>query len=158
MLIKRSNLTQQYAHIYLLQSHSTCFGRHSTHHQETLKTVTATSGIGHSTGTATSFQPRWKEVAVNKYLHIVASSWTFLLTLNHDARNHEFKKKSIICIYWLHFLFSKFLLSSILNCFRSSLFISTNWFFVLSIILQYLNVFIWLKIKWTWRLKSGSRH
>ena len=34
-----------------------------------LKTVTATSGIGHDTGTATSFQrglirPRWKEVAV----------------------------------------------------------------------------------------------
>jgi len=24
---------QQYAHIYLLQSHSTCFGCHSTHHQ-----------------------------------------------------------------------------------------------------------------------------
>jgi len=34
-----------------------------------LKTVTANSGIGHNTGTATSFQrglirPRWKEVAV----------------------------------------------------------------------------------------------
>ena len=34
-----------------------------------LKTVTATSGIGHNTGTATSIQrglirPRWKEVAV----------------------------------------------------------------------------------------------
>jgi len=34
-----------------------------------LKTVSATSGIGHNTGTATSFQrgligPRWKEVAV----------------------------------------------------------------------------------------------
>jgi len=25
---------QQYADIYLLQSHSTCFGHHSTHHQE----------------------------------------------------------------------------------------------------------------------------
>jgi len=34
VLIKRSNLTQQYADIYLLQSHSTRFGRHSTHHQE----------------------------------------------------------------------------------------------------------------------------
>jgi len=33
-LIKRSNLMQQYADIYLLQSHSTCFGRHGTHHQE----------------------------------------------------------------------------------------------------------------------------
>ena len=28
---------QQYAVIYLLQSHSTCFGRHSTHHQEYYK-------------------------------------------------------------------------------------------------------------------------
>jgi len=34
MLIKRSNLMQQYADIYSLQSHSTCFGCHSTHHQE----------------------------------------------------------------------------------------------------------------------------
>ena len=69
MLIKGSNLTQQYAGIYLLQSHSTCFGPSSG----ALKTVTATSGIGHNTGTATSFQrgllrtvlsrPRWKEVA-----------------------------------------------------------------------------------------------
>jgi len=25
---------QQYADTYLLQSHSTCFGRHSAHHQE----------------------------------------------------------------------------------------------------------------------------
>ena len=34
MLIKRSKLMQQYADIYLLQGHSTCFGCHSTHHQE----------------------------------------------------------------------------------------------------------------------------
>jgi len=34
LLIKRSNLMQQYADIYLLQRHSTCFGCHSTHHQE----------------------------------------------------------------------------------------------------------------------------
>jgi len=25
---------EQYSHVYLLQSHSTCFGCHSTHHQE----------------------------------------------------------------------------------------------------------------------------
>jgi len=94
-----------------------------------LKTVFATSGVGHDAGTAASFhrgliRPRWKEAAVpaswpipevadtvfstpddgycdtrnmwsdcavNKCLHTVASSWTFLLTLNHDARNHEFK-------------------------------------------------------------------
>jgi len=47
---------QQCADIYLLQSHSTCFGCHSTPSSGALKTVTATSGIGHNTGTATSFQ------------------------------------------------------------------------------------------------------
>jgi hypothetical protein len=30
---------------------------------------------------------------VDKCLRTVASSWIFLLTLNHDARNHEYKKK-----------------------------------------------------------------
>jgi len=61
---------QQCAEIYLLQSHSTCYRCHSTH-SGALKSVTATSGIGHNTGTATSFQrglilirPRWNEVAV----------------------------------------------------------------------------------------------
>ena len=44
---------QQYADIYLLQSYSTYFGCHSTHHQEYYKTVT---GTGHNTGTATSLQ------------------------------------------------------------------------------------------------------
>jgi len=31
---ENSNQMQQYADIYLLQSHSTCFGCHNTHHQE----------------------------------------------------------------------------------------------------------------------------
>ena len=82
---------QQCADIYLLQSLYTF--RVSQHPSSgALKTVTATSGIGHNTGTATSFQrglirtlhivipdgcvcsiqfsfdvlikPRWKEVAV----------------------------------------------------------------------------------------------
>ena len=49
-----------------------------SHHPSSgaLKTVTATSGIGHNTGTATSFQ-----------------RGLIRLTLIHDARNHEFKKK-----------------------------------------------------------------
>jgi len=46
---------QQYADIYSLPRHSTCFGRHRTHHQEYLKTVSATSGISHGNGTVTSF-------------------------------------------------------------------------------------------------------
>jgi len=45
---------QQHADIYLLQSHSTCFGCHIT--SEVLKTVTAASDTGHNTGTATSLQ------------------------------------------------------------------------------------------------------
>jgi len=60
---------QQYVGIYILQNHSTCFGCHSTHHQEYIKTVTAASGTGHNIGTATSLQrgpigTRWREVAV----------------------------------------------------------------------------------------------
>jgi len=39
---------------------------------------------------------------VNKCLHTVASNWTFLLTLNHDARNHEFKKKESKSLYCTH--------------------------------------------------------
>jgi len=63
-----------------------------------LKTVTATSGTGHNTGTATSLQrsligtavllmmgavtPETCRVtiAVNKYLHTVASGWIFINT------------------------------------------------------------------------------
>ena len=41
------------------------------------------------------------DLVVNKYLHTVASGW-FLLTLNYDARNHEFK----IYIYLLTYLLS----------------------------------------------------
>jgi len=45
---------QQYADIYLLQSRSTCFRCHPS--SAVLKTVTAASGTGHNTGTATSLQ------------------------------------------------------------------------------------------------------
>jgi len=59
---------QQYADIYLLQSHN--MFRVSQHPSSgILKTVTAISGTGHNTGTATSLQrgpigPRWREVAI----------------------------------------------------------------------------------------------
>jgi len=59
---------QQYADIYLLQS--LYMFRASRHPSSgVLKTVSATSGISHDTGTATSFhcgliRSRWKEVAV----------------------------------------------------------------------------------------------
>ena len=47
---------QQYADIYSLQSHSTCFGCPPHPSSAVLKTVTSTSGTGHNTGTAVSIQ------------------------------------------------------------------------------------------------------
>jgi len=43
---------QQYADIYLLQSHCTCFGCPPHPSSGVLKTVTAASGTGHNIGTA----------------------------------------------------------------------------------------------------------
>jgi len=47
---------QQYADIYLLQSHSTMFLVSQHPSSGVLKTLTAASGTGHNTGTATSLQ------------------------------------------------------------------------------------------------------
>jgi len=47
---------QQYADIYLLQNHSTYFGCPPHPSSVVHKTVTAASGTGHDTGTATSLQ------------------------------------------------------------------------------------------------------
>jgi len=88
---------QQYADIYLLQS--LYMFRVSKHPSSgVLKTVTATSGTGHNTGTATSLQrglqatlqflgllmmgaltpETCRVTAVNKYLHTVASGCIFI--------------------------------------------------------------------------------
>ena len=63
----RSNKMQQYAGIYLLQNHSTRFGRPSRPSSWVQKTVTAASGTGHSNGAKTFLQcgllrPRWRKV------------------------------------------------------------------------------------------------
>ena len=47
---------QQYAEIYLLQNHSTCFGCPPHPSSGVLKTLNAASGTGHNIGTATSLQ------------------------------------------------------------------------------------------------------
>jgi len=47
---------QQYADIYLLQSHSTCFRCPQNPSSGVLKTVSAASGTGHNIGTATTLQ------------------------------------------------------------------------------------------------------
>jgi len=55
---------QQYADIYLLQSHSTCFGCPQHPSLGVLNTVTAASGTGHNIGTATSLQ---RGLSVNNF-------------------------------------------------------------------------------------------
>ena len=47
-ILIRPNKMQQYAGIYLLQNHSTCFGCPSHPSSGEHKTVTAASGTGHS--------------------------------------------------------------------------------------------------------------
>ena len=66
-ILIRSKKMQQYAGIYLLQIYSTCFGGPSQPSSGVHKTVTATSGTGHSNNTATTFLqrglwPRWRKV------------------------------------------------------------------------------------------------
>ena len=74
---------QQYADIYSLQNYSTCFGCHSTHHQEYQKLYP---------------QPPVQVILLVQLLpsYVVWSGlvyicWIFLFTLNYDAQNHELK-------------------------------------------------------------------
>ena len=62
-------MQQQAVWFILLQNHSSCFGCLPHPSSGVLNTVTAASGTGHNTGTATSLQrgligPRWGEFAV----------------------------------------------------------------------------------------------
>jgi len=71
--LKKSNEMQQYADIYLLLNYCTCFGRPSRPSSGVHKTVAADHTIR-----ATSFLKRdqiTSYLAVNKYLHTVASRW-----------------------------------------------------------------------------------
>ena len=70
---------QQYADIYLLQSHSTCFGCPQYPSSGVLKTVTAASGTGHNTGTATSLQRGLirQQAKVSTYLFTAKSLCVF---------------------------------------------------------------------------------
>jgi hypothetical protein len=91
--LKKSNKMQQYADIYLLINYSTCFGR-SSRPSSVHKTVSAASGTDPTVWGA-SFLKRdqifiiiiiiniiiiWSHLrklylAINKYLHTVASRW-----------------------------------------------------------------------------------
>ena len=103
-ILIRSNNMQQYAGIYLLQNHSTCFGCLSHPSSGVHKTVTAASGISHSIWATTllrrghiwpRFMYSWecdrhpKHVewfAVNKYVHTVASRWILLTLILRRSR------------------------------------------------------------------------
>jgi len=71
---------QQYADIYSLQNYSTCFGCHSTHHQEYQKLYP---------------QPPVQVILLVPLLpsYVVWSGLVCLFILNYDARNHELKIK-----------------------------------------------------------------
>ena len=58
-ILIRSNKMQQYAVIYVLQNHSTCFGCPSHPSSGVHKTVTAASGTGHITYLRNNFPPTW---------------------------------------------------------------------------------------------------
>jgi len=75
---------QQYADMYSLQNYSTCFGCHSTHHQEYQKLYP---------------QPPVQVILLVPLLPsyvvwsglVVRVELDFLFTLNYDAQNHELK-------------------------------------------------------------------
>jgi len=74
---------------YLFTAKSLYMFRVSQHPSSgVLKTVTAISGTGHNTGTATSLQHGLIGTpdAVNKYLHTVASGWIFINICNSRSR------------------------------------------------------------------------
>jgi len=66
----------------------------------------------------------YSKLAVNKYLHTVASCW-ILSIQSHDARNHEYKIKNVLL--WVgikYFRFTSFLASA--TAFRSTKILTTN--------------------------------
>jgi len=67
------------------------------------------------------------DCAVNKCLHTVASSWTFLLTLNHDARNHELKKKLLLFLNGVKIFYSIVSLWLKLHSTSRGIFLLAHW-------------------------------
>jgi hypothetical protein len=88
---------------------STCFERHTAHHQE-LKTVIAASGFTHVCGcrqlpgfellmmSGVSLETCWaiKKHWNNKFYYTVASCCTFLYDLYYDARSYEYQVYKLI--------------------------------------------------------------
>jgi hypothetical protein len=105
----RSNKTQQYAGIYLLQNHSTCFGCPSHPSSWLHKTVIAASGTGHNIW-ATTFLHFWYHTFVLLWM-LCAFFWVIPRRLNFICRHF-----GTLCLLHLHRQVGLKELSFIPNC------------------------------------------
>jgi hypothetical protein len=84
---------QEYAGIYLLQNHSTCFGCLSHSSSGVYKTVTAASGTGHNIWVTTFLQrglirTRWRKVVTEILLPVPEAAVTVLCTPDDGCDGH----------------------------------------------------------------------
>ena len=92
-ILIRSNKTQQYAGIYLLQNYSTCSGCLSHPSSGVHKTVTAATGAGHSVR-ATTFRQRglirsrWRKVVAHILGPVPEAAVTVLCTPDDGCDRH----------------------------------------------------------------------
>ena len=91
-ILLRSNKMKQYSGIYLLQNHSTCFGRPSHPSSGVHKTVTAASGTGHSNWATNFLQrglwPRWRKVVAQILWPVPEAAVTVLRTPDDGCDGH----------------------------------------------------------------------
>jgi hypothetical protein len=97
-ILIRSNEMQQYAGIYLLQNHSTCFGCPSSPSSGVYNTLTAVFGAGHNIWTTTFLQrgqnwPRWGKVFAQILWTVPEAAVTVLCT-------HDWRDGHPICLEW----------------------------------------------------------
>jgi len=88
-ILIRSNKMQQFAGIYLLHNHSTCFGCPSHPSSGVHKTVTAASGIGHSIWANTFIHrghwPRWRKIVAEILWPVPEAAVTVLCTPDDEC-------------------------------------------------------------------------
>jgi hypothetical protein len=87
-----SNKMQQYAGIYLLQNHSTCFGCPSHQSSGVHKSVTAASGTGHSIWATAFLQCGLNISKIMKYeVSWKSVLWQSCVSYEHDKANRRLK-------------------------------------------------------------------
>ena len=91
-ILIRSNKIQQYAGIYLLQNHSTCFGCPLRPSSGVHKTVTAASCTGHSIWATMFLQrglwPRWRNIVAQILWPVPEAAVTVLCTPDDGCDGH----------------------------------------------------------------------